>query len=62
MSLFLLNAAHYEHVVLGQLRHPNILESKDFFEDEDYIIIVYELMTSDLRALLVEYQRPLAEK
>ena len=61
MSLFALNSANYEHSIMKQFDHPNILKTKSYFEDTEYIIIVYELLSSDLRALLVELQAPLAE-
>ena len=61
MSLFALNAANYEHSIMKQFDHPNILKTKAYFEDTEYLIIVYELLSSDLRALLVELKAPLAE-
>lgn len=54
MSLFGLNAARVEHSLMKSLDHENILKACGYFEDTDYIIIVYQLMTSDLRAMLVE--------
>ena len=61
MNLFALNAAHFEHFIMKSLDHENILSCKGYFEDNDYIIIIYELMSSDLRSLLVELDAPLSE-
>ena len=61
MSLFALNAANYEHSIMKQFDHPNILKTKAYFEDTEYIIIAYELLSTDLRALLVELLAPLVE-
>jgi len=59
MSLFGLNAAHNEYAIMNKMSHDNILKTLDFFEDSEYIIIVYELMISDLRAILLELKCPL---
>ena len=60
MSLFALNAAHNEYSLMKSYKHSNILETKGLFEDTEYIIIVYELMSSDLRAILSEINESLA--
>ena len=54
MNLFALNAAYFEHTSTKNLDHENIIKTKGFFEDADFIIIFYELLSSDLRSLLVE--------
>jgi len=41
-----------EYSTVRSIQHENIIRSKDYFEDNDYIIIVYELMSSDLHSLL----------
>ena len=61
MSLFALNAAHREYKIMKKVQHENITQVKGFFEDTEYIIIVLELMTSDLRQLLVDCDEPLDE-
>ena len=54
MNLFAHNAAYFEHSTTKKLDHENIIKTKGFFEDADFIIIFYELLSSDLRSLLVE--------
>jgi len=61
MNLFGLNAAYFEHSIVKSLNHENILGSKSYFEDNEYLIIVADLMSSDLRALIVELNAPLME-
>ena len=61
MNLFGLNAAYFEHSLANELNHDNILKSKGYFEDNEYIVIIYELLSSDLRSLLVELEAPLDE-
>ena len=46
---------------MTQLDHPNIVRCSGFFEDTDYVIIIFELMSSDVRSLLVELKTPLGE-
>ena len=61
MSLFALDAAHLEYSVVKSFNHKNILKAKGFFEDTDNLIIIYELLSTDLRTLLVELEAPLTE-
>lgn len=61
LNFFGLNSAHFEYSIVKELDHPNILSSKGFYEDSDYLCIVSELMSSDLRALLVELEAPMTE-
>ena len=61
MSFLTLDAAHKEHQVIKNLSHPNIIEAKDFFEDNDYLVIINELMSSDIRSMLVELTSALVE-
>lgn len=61
MNLFALDSAHFESTVVQSLHHKNIIKTKGFFEDTDHIIIIYDLLSMDLRALLVELEGPMAE-
>ena len=61
MNFFALNAAYFEYHTMSSLEHEHILKSKGFFEDNDFIIIIFELMSSDLRSILVELDAPLTE-
>ena len=61
MNLFALDSAHFEYSVVKSLDHKYILKTKGLFEDTDHLIIIYELLSTDLRALLVELQAPLTE-
>ena len=61
MNLFALDSAHFEYSVVKSLDHKYILKTKGFFEDTDHLIIIYELLTTDLRTLLVELLAPLTE-
>lgn len=61
MSFLTLDAAHKEHQVIKSLSHPNIIEAKDFYEDNDHLVIINELMSSDIRSMLVELTSALAE-
>lgn len=54
MSLFALNAAYQEFNIMKRIDHDNILKVKGFYEDNEHMVIIYELMSSDLRSLLVE--------
>ena len=47
---------------MKDLDHPHILQTRGYYEDTDYLIIAYELMSSDVRSLLVELDATLAEK
>ena len=62
MNLFGLNAAYFEYSMMKQFSHDNILGCSGYFEDSEYIIIVQELMSSDLRNLLCELEAQLSEK
>ena len=62
MNLFTLTAAHLEYSLSQHIDHENILRTKGYFEDTDYVIIVFELMSSDLRSLLIELDAPLTEQ
>ena len=61
MSLFALTSASQEHFLTQSLKHPNILESKCHFEDSDNLVLVQELMGSDIRQLLMEVDFKLEE-
>lgn len=61
LNFFGLNSAHLEHSIVKELDHANILGCKGFYEDSDYLCIVSDLMSSDLRALLVELEAPMTE-
>ena len=61
MTLFALDSAYFEYSVVKSLNHKYILKTKGFFEDMDYLIIISELLSTDLRSLLVELQAPLTE-
>ena len=37
-----------ECCILQQLSHPNIVEYKDFYDEEDYMCLVLEFMDTDL--------------
>lgn len=54
MNLQSLNSAHSEYDIMQKLDHARIIQIKGFFEDCNYVIMVYELMTGDMRALLSE--------
>ena len=56
MNIFALNSAYFEHSMMKDLDHPNILKSTSYFEDANYIAIVQELMSADLRTILVHHQ------
>merc|ERR1712127_726786 len=43
MNLFGLNAAYFENSIVKTLDHENIIKTKGFFEDSEFIIIFYEL-------------------
>lgn len=62
MNLFSLNAAYFEYSLLKVLNHENLLLISGYYEDNDYLIIMTELMSSDLRALIVEFNSPLSEQ
>ena len=61
MSLFALNASRQEYSLMKQYEHPNILKARDFFEDTDNLVIVCDLMCSDVRSLLDELSHALEE-
>lgn len=61
MSFFALNAAHMEYSIIKKLQHENIIKAKSYFEDQDHILVGCELMSSDLKSLLVEIESPLRE-
>lgn len=61
MNFFGLNSAHFEHSLVKSLSHTNIISIKGYYEDSDYLCIIQELMSSDLRALIVELNDPLEE-
>ena len=61
MSLFALNSAIQEYSMMKKCRHENIVKSLGLFEDMETIVIVYELMDSDVRSLLVELDFRLGE-
>ena len=48
MTLLDLNSAYSEYSIMKEIDHPNIIETMDFFEDTEYLIIVYKLMPSDV--------------
>lgn len=62
MSFWGLNAAYSEYQIMKDLEHPNILQTRAYYEDTNYLIIAYELMSSDVRSLLVELEASLAEQ
>lgn len=61
MNFFALHAAYFEHSLVKELDHESILGYKGYYEDSDYLIIVSELMSSDLRALISELKDQMAE-
>ena len=61
MNLFGLNAAYLEHSLVKTFDHENILASKAYFEDNEYVIIVSQLMSSDMRDMIVELNSPISE-
>ena len=61
LNLFGLSSAYLESSLTKQLGHPNILKRKAFYEDNDYVCIVFELMASDLRQFLIEHEAPMSE-
>lgn len=61
MNFFGLNSAYFEHSMVKELKHQNILDNKGFYEDSDYLIIVFELMSTDLRGLITEFSVPMDE-
>ena len=40
MSVFSLNAAHDEYSIIKSLDHANIVQTRGFFEDTNFIIMV----------------------
>lgn len=61
MNVHGLNAAYFEHSMMKKLQHKNILACRGYFEDSDYLILVLDILSSDLRALLVELNAPMNE-
>lgn len=53
MSLKSLMDARHEHKLVQMLDHPNIVKHFDYFEDENFICMVMELMTDDLRNFMI---------
>lgn len=45
-------SAYFENNIMRRLEHPSILRVKTFFEDEDYMCIVNELMVADMTDVL----------
>ena len=62
ISFWGLNAAYSEYQFMKEINHPHVLRTRAYYEDTDYLIIAYELMSSDVRTLLVELEASLAEK
>ena len=46
---------------MRQIQHPNILKALDYFEDTEHMVIVYELMSADIRNLLFDMKVQLSE-
>ena len=61
MNFFGLNSAYFEHSMVKELQHQHILHTKGYYEDQDYLIMVFELMTSDMRGLITEFSAPMEE-
>ena len=61
MSLFALNSAVQEYSMMKKCQHSNVLKCLGYFEDLENMVIVYELMDSDIRSLLVELDFKLKE-
>ena len=49
MQLTSFNRAQNEYTVMKKLDHANIMSPQGYFEDNDNLIIVFELMSQDLR-------------
>lgn len=52
MSFSDLIAAYQEYSILSEFNHPNVVKTLGYFEDNDYIIIINELMTQDVRSII----------
>ena len=61
MTPIALESAYLERSIMEKFEHANILKLKDFYEDTDYMILVCELMSSDIRGVLQELVSKLAE-
>ena len=61
MSMKDLCMAYTEYNLMKQTNHDSILAPLMYFECTRYICIVYELLASDLRALLSEFSQSLNE-
>ena len=61
MDLQSLNEAYFEDTISKMLSHVNILDSKGYYEDSNYLIIIFELMSTDLRELFMELKEPMPE-
>ena len=61
MSINALDSAYAEYALIKCIEHENIVRSKGYYEDNDYIIIVFELMSSDLRSILEDVEEPMDE-
>ena len=56
-----LSRAQIEYTVMKKLDHTNIMSPQGYFEDNDNLIIVFELMSQDLRELIVDVGVPFKE-
>ena len=52
MTLTNLNQAHFENDITRTFDDPTILKNIGYFEDQEYICIIFELMHTNLRHLL----------
>lgn len=62
LSLQNLKEAYNEYDILKSLKSPNVIRTYGYYEDTDYVIIVQELMTMDLRMLLTKIETLLPEE
>lgn len=63
MDVFSLDAAYFEKSLMDQLgSHGNISCCEAFYEDNEYILTVSELMEKDMRDVINDLNKPLKEQ
>lgn len=61
MDLDEVNAAYQEHYLMHRTRHRSILKLYHVFEDTNFICLVFEIMSSDLRKIMTQLDKRLHE-
>ena len=61
MDLQELQAAYKEKSLLDKMDHQNVIKNLSYFENDNVICIVTDLMLFDMKTMLQNFREPLSE-